>query len=104
MARIRHLAQVEGFVVHEKNTRVLRRNTAQIVTGLVVNETPHVPRDTIRHLRAILHRAKTDGLAKQNREGRTNYRQWLEVMIGYVQMVQPAVGLRFREHLAAVSD
>src|SRR5262249_12879635 len=40
MARVRHLAEAEGFAVNEKKSRVLRRNTAQTVTGLVVNEKP----------------------------------------------------------------
>ena len=37
MARVRHIAQDEGFAVNEAKSRVLRRNAAQVVTGLVVN-------------------------------------------------------------------
>ena len=67
LARVRHIAQDEGFAVNEPKTRVQRRNTAQCVTGLVVNDSVGVPRKTARRLRAILHRARTDGLATQNR-------------------------------------
>ena len=42
MARVRHIAQDEGFAVNEAKSRVLRRNTAQVVTGLVVNDRPGV--------------------------------------------------------------
>src|SRR5262249_54714980 len=62
LARIRHLALAEGFRVNEKKTRVLRPNTAQVVTGLVVNHRPAVPRRELRRLRAILHQAAKDGL------------------------------------------
>ena len=62
LARIRHIAQEEGFAVNPKKTRVKRPNARQTVTGLVVNDNPGVPRDIVRRLRAILHRAK-DGRA-----------------------------------------
>jgi retron-type reverse transcriptase len=99
MARIRHIAQEEGFTVNEKKSRVLRRNARQTVTGLVVNDKPGAKREEVRRLRAILHRARTEGLEKQNREGRPNFRAWLLGMIAYVGMVRPEVGARLRKEL-----
>src|SRR5262245_10675927 len=96
MARVRHIAQESGFVVNEKKTRVLRRSTAQVVTGLVVNDRPGVPRAEVRRLRASLHRARTEGLDRQNRENRPNFRAWLRGMIAYVSMVRPEVGAKFK--------
>jgi hypothetical protein len=92
MARVRHLAQAEGFLVNEAKSRVLRRNTAQVVTGLVVNDRPGVPRDEVRRLRAILHRARLEGLDAQNREGHPNFRAWLRGKIAHVGMARPEVG------------
>ena len=94
MARVRHLAQDEGFAVNEKKSRVLRRNTAQVVTGVVVNAKPSLPRKELRRLRAILHRARTAGLEAQNREGRPDFRAWLRGKIAYVKMVRPTWGRR----------
>ena len=102
MARVRHLAEAEGFAVNEKKSRVLRRNTAQTVTGLVVNEKPSVSREELRRLRAILHRARTEGLEAQNRDGRPNYREWLRGKIAYVQMVRPEVGARMLAEFEAL--
>ncbi|MCI0459368.1 MAG: RNA-directed DNA polymerase [Gemmataceae bacterium] len=96
MARVRHIAQEEGFAVNEKKSRVLRRNARQLVTGLVVNEKPGVKRSEVRRLRAILHRAGFEGLAKQNREGRPNFRAWLLGKIAYVSMARPEVGAKLR--------
>jgi len=104
MARIRHIAQDEGFAVNEAKSRVLGRNTAQTVTGLVVNERPSVPRDEIRKLRAILHRARTEGLEQQNREGHPNFQAWLQGKIAYIAMSRPEVGHRMREELAALLE
>jgi RNA-directed DNA polymerase len=96
LARVRHLAAAERFTVNEKKTRVMRRNTAQCVTGVVVNDKPSVPRDLIRRLRAILHRAKRTGLDAQNREGRENFRAWLDGTIAFVSMVRPDAGAKLR--------
>jgi retron-type reverse transcriptase len=94
MARVRHIAEAEGFAVNEAKSRVLRRNTAQVVTGLVVNDRPGVARDEVRRLRAILHRAKTEGIDAQNRDNHPNFRAWLRGKIAYVRMARPEIGSR----------
>ena len=103
MARVRHIAQDEGFAVNEAKSRVLRRNAAQVVTGLVVNDRPGVPRDEVRRLRAILHRARTEGLDAQNREDHPNFRAWLRGKIAYVSMARPEVGGRLLAEFEASS-
>ena len=102
MARVRHLAQAEGFAVNEAKSRVLRKNAAQVVTGLVVNDRPGVPRDEVRRLRAILHRARLEGLDAQNREGHPNFRAWLRGKIAYVSMARPEVGGRLLAEFEAL--
>jgi retron-type reverse transcriptase len=103
MARVRHIAEDEGFVVNEKKSRVQRRNSAQQVTGLVVNDRPGVPRKMVRRLRAILHRAKKEGLAAQNREDRPNYSSWLQGMIAYVAMSRPEEGQKLKREFESVA-
>jgi RNA-directed DNA polymerase len=104
MARVRHIAQDEGFIVNEKKSRVLRRNAAQEVTGLVVNDRPGVLRKEVRRLRAILHRAKREGLVAQNREGRENFPSWLQGMIAYIAMSQPEVGIKLKRDFELVMN
>jgi retron-type reverse transcriptase len=102
LARVRHIAEAEGFAVNVKKTRVLRRNAAQRVTGLVVNEKLGIGRKELRRLRAILHRAKKEGLDAQNRDGKPHFRAWLEGKIAYVSMVRPDAGARLRAALEVV--
>jgi retron-type reverse transcriptase len=92
LARLRHIAQDEGFAVNENKTRILKQTTRQTVTGVVVNARPGVPRKLYKRLRAILHRAKHEGLAKQNREKRPNFEAWLAGMIAYIKMVNAKQG------------
>lgn len=75
-----------------------------MVTGLVVNAAPAVPRDVVRRLRAILYRARTDGLAAQNRGGHPNFRGWVEGMVADVSMVKPDLGRALGETLDGVAD
>ena len=102
MAGVRHIAHDEGFQVNETKSRVLRRNAAQIVTGLVVNDRPGVARKEVRRLRAILHRARTEGLARQNRDGHPEFLAWLRGKIAFVAMARPEVGAAFLADLRTV--
>lgn len=92
LARIRHIAQDEGFLVNEKKTRVLEQSTAMAVTGVVVNQRPGVRRREVRRLRAILHNAKKQGLASQNREHEPEFEAKLRGQIAFVQMINPDQG------------
>lgn len=103
IARVRHIAQDEGFAVNPKKTRVQRPESRQTVTGLVVNAAPAVPRDVVKRVRAILHRAKMEGLAAQNRADHPNFRGWVEGMIAYIGMAKPEVGQKLRAEFDAVA-
>ena len=71
MARVRHLAVAEGFTINEKKSRVLRRNAAQVVTGLVVNQRRACP-EGARRLRAILHRTTRRPTHRTAKDARTS--------------------------------
>ena len=102
MKQVRMIASSEGFRVNESKSRVLRRNAAQIVTGLVVNDRPGVARDEVRRLRAILHRAKLEGLDAQNRDARPDFRSWLQGKIAFITMVRPEAGARLLADFQAI--
>jgi RNA-directed DNA polymerase len=102
MAKIRHIAEQEGFAVNHKKTRVLGRNAAQTVTGLVVNDKLSVSRHEIRRIRAILHRARTEGLEKQNRAGHPHFRAWLRGMIEFIKSVRPDLGRKLLAELEGI--
>jgi RNA-directed DNA polymerase len=104
LGAVRRIVADERFTVNENKTRVLRRNQAQEVTGLIVNDRPKVPRTTMRRLRAILHRAQSQGLAAQNRDGHPNFPAWVDGMISYIAMTDPAAAARFRAQRAALPN
>lgn len=58
---IREVIRDEGFVINDKKLLVMRGGHRKIVTGIVVNDMPSLPRDTLRRLRAAAHRLRTRG-------------------------------------------
>ena len=102
LARLRHIAQDEGFEINEKKTRVLGNNSQQSVTGIIVNDRAGICRKKVRQLRAILHNAKKHGLEQQNRDGRENFTAWLSGMISYVEMVNKVQGAKLRNEFNAL--
>ncbi len=57
----RAIVEDEGYELHADKLSVRRRHQRQEVTGLVVNERIHLPRETRRWLRAVEHRLRTTG-------------------------------------------
>jgi retron-type reverse transcriptase len=51
---VRRLIGELGYQLDEKKTNIYRRGRRQIVTGLVVNARPNMPRRTRRRLRAVI--------------------------------------------------
>lgn len=104
LARVRHIVTEEGLNLHPEKRSIRRSSRRQLVTGLVVNAHPAVPRTEVRRLRAILHDAAQTGLEAQNREKRENFQAWLEGRIAYVSMVDPAKGERLRAAFLALPE
>lgn len=57
-----------GFSINEEKTRLIYRDSRQMVTGLVVNHKINVPRDFYRATRAMLHALYTTGEFKVDGE------------------------------------
>ncbi len=60
---VRDIVAYEGFIVHPKKTRVMRRGRQQEVTGVVVNDRLAVDRAALRRFRATLYQVEKDGPA-----------------------------------------
>ncbi len=86
-----------GFAVNEEKTAVLRPQHRQVVTGIVVNETPHVSREDLRRFRAVLHRCETLGLPAVSEQMGRDARAYASGYLAFLHMVSPAQASRLRE-------
>lgn len=97
-----HLISDEGFTINCAKTHLFRPSARQMVTGLVVNEQLGTPRTLRRRLRAILHNARSTGLAAQNTEGHEDFRAYLLGLIGFVEEANPAHAAPLKRALSAL--
>jgi RNA-directed DNA polymerase len=98
------VCQQEGFLLHPRKFKVIRRSQRQIVTGLVVNaQAPSLPREDRRRLRAILHNCAAKGVASQAK-GDPAFLDRLHGDVSYLQMVHPEEGRKLRTLLDALSQ
>lgn len=64
ISNVKYIANCHGYFIHgRRKTSVRHFYQRQTVTGLVVNDTANLPRETRRKLRAIEHRLRTRGHA-----------------------------------------
>jgi hypothetical protein len=87
----------EGFAVHHRKTRVMRKGVRQHLAGLVINEHSNVVRADFDRLKAILTNCVRHGAESQNREAHPSFRMHLEGRVGFVESVNPAKGARLRK-------
>lgn len=71
------IALEEGFQLNFRKTRLQTRSRRQLVTGIVVNAWPNLPRAEYDCLKAILYNCLRYGPASQNREDLPNFRDHL---------------------------
>jgi RNA-directed DNA polymerase len=86
----------EGFAVHHRKTRVMRRGVRQLLAGVVLNQRINGVRADFDRLKAILTNCLRYGPESQNREGHTSFRSHLLGRVGFVAMLNPSKGLCLR--------
>jgi hypothetical protein len=100
-----HVAAIlmeEGFRVHFRKTRVMRRSVRQHLAGLVTNQHLNVMRADFDKLKAILTNCERLGPQSQNRDGNPDFRGHLEGRLGFAEMVNPSKGQRLRKIFAQI--
>ena len=93
---VKKIVSAEGFVVHPKKTRVIRKGSSQRVTGMVVNGdgSPRAKRSVRRNLRAAIHNLKQ---GKPLREGESI--DSLRGMAAFISMTDRELGAKLKEEI-----
>lgn len=104
IGRVRTILESESFQPHPDKTRVSRKGGRQMVTGIVVNDKPGLRREEVRRIRAILHRARTEGLEAQNRDGHPRFAAWLRGKLAYLHMIDPDRAAPLLRELDALTE
>lgn len=78
------IAEAEGFRLQPRKTACVPRHRRQVVTGIVVNDRPNLPRDAFDRLKARLHRCATHGVRPDDDAAA------LRGQVGWVAQLNPA--------------
>ncbi len=89
---VNQVIHAERFVVHENKRKVQRENGRQIVTGVVVNVRPNVPREDYDWLKAVLFNCVRSGPQSQNWEQADDFAAVLRGRIEFVRQLNPQRG------------
>jgi hypothetical protein len=98
------LLREEGFSVHHRKTRVMCQGVRQYLAGVVANEHVNVVREDFDRLKAILINCVRYGTESQNREKHPHFPLHLEGRVSFVEMVNPAKGIRLRRILERIKQ
>ena len=93
-ALITKIAVEEGFDVNHRKTRPMYRSDRQVLTGVVVNDRPNVPRQDFDRLKAILTNCVRQGPTAQNRSGVRDFQAHLAGRIAHVASLNSERGKR----------
>lgn len=99
---VSRIVESEGHTLNPLKTRVRGSAVRQVVTGIVVNDRPNVPRVEFDRLKAVLHNCVSQGPQSQNWAGHPDFRAHLLGRISWVETLNPGRGRRLREELARI--
>lgn len=86
-----------GYKLDPKKTNIFRRGRRQMVTGLVVNDKPNIPRSIRKRLRAAVHKTSLGEVIHWH--GKPMSEESLIGHLNWLQSVQPDEAMRYKETL-----
>jgi retron-type reverse transcriptase len=92
----------EGFRLHPDKSSLRTASQRQLVTGVVINATPNVPRDEYDRLKAILHRLATNRSGDHAADASVDLQAHLRGRIAWVISLNPHRGEKLRRLFAAI--
>ncbi|WP_196782376.1 reverse transcriptase family protein [Bremerella volcania] len=96
------IAMEEGYTVHYRKTKIMRKGVRQRIAGIVVNKRPNILRKDYDRLKAILSNCVRTGPASQNREGHDDFQSHLAGRVSFVEMIHPDRGRKLRAILEQI--
>jgi hypothetical protein len=97
LSAVRRIIMDEGFRVNEEKTAVMRPQHRQAVTGLVVNQRPHVSRAHRCRFRAFLHHCETEGLPAVSERLGQSAMAYAAGYLAFLHMVCPEPEAKVRQ-------
>lgn len=89
MWHIKKIIEDEGFFVHPKKIRIMRKGRRQEVTGITVNKKISLDRKTLKRFRALLHQIELNGPEGKTWGKGENILNSIKGYSNFIKMVDP---------------
>ncbi len=89
---VKRTIKSEDFTIHPDKFKVLRKNSKQEVTGIVVNDKLSVERKKIKKFRAVLYQVEKDGIEGKNWNYSPNFLASIKGYAHFIHQVDPLKG------------
>jgi len=93
---IKGITKEEGFILHPKKTKIMKKGARHEVTGVVVNEKLSVNKKELKKFRALLHQIEHNGLEGQSWHGKSeNLMASVWGYANFIKMVDTQKGAKY---------
>ena len=99
--RVKKIITDEGFIIHPKKIKVMRKGARQEVTGIVVNKKPGINRKMLHRFRALIQQISKTGLENKKWKG-GNIAAEMTGYANFVAQVKPEQGNKFKSQLKEI--
>jgi hypothetical protein len=102
---VKGITKEEGFILHPKKTRIMKKGSRQEVTGVVVNKKPSISQKELKNFRALLYQIEKDGIEGKSWHGKSE--NLVAVIWGYanfIKMVDTKKGAKYMAQVKAIME
>ena len=93
---IKGITKEEGFILHPKKTKIMKKGARHEVTGVVVNEKLSVNKKELKRFRALLHQIEHNGVEGQSWHGKSeNLMASIWGYANFIKMVDAQKGAKY---------
>ncbi|CAA6816491.1 MAG: Retron-type RNA-directed DNA polymerase (EC [uncultured Sulfurovum sp.] len=102
---IKGIVKEEGFILHPKKTKIMKKGARHEVTGIVVNEKLSVNRKNLKKFRALLYQIEESGLEGKRWQGKSeNLMASVWGYANFINMVDPEKGAKYKKQVEVLLE
>ena len=100
---VKGIVKEEGFILHPKKTKIMKKGARHEVTGVVVNEKLSVNRKELKKFRALLFQIEQSGIEGKSWNGKSeNLMASVWGYANFINMVDPEKGAKYKKQVDAL--
>jgi retron-type reverse transcriptase len=102
---IKGITKDEGFILHPKKSKIMKKGSRHEVTGVVVNEKLSINRKELKRFRALLYQIEQSGLEGKSWHGKSeNLMASVWGYANFIQMVDKKRGAKYMAQVKALLE